>query len=170
MNLTRYTDYSLRVLTYLSVKPERPITIDEMAAAYGISANHLMKIVHRLGMRGYLRTLRGKKGGVLLGKPPERINLGEVVRWTEDRWDLVECFDPRTDRCRISPACRLRSALSRALNSFFATLDGYTLADLVRPPGALAVLLDGTGTGSSRRRRPAPETRTQQEKTKRRHS
>jgi Rrf2 family nitric oxide-sensitive transcriptional repressor len=140
MQLTRYTDYSLRILTYLAVHQEKLATIEEIASAYGISKAHLMKIVHQLGLAGYVETVRGRGGGLRLAQPPERIRIGDVVRDTE-AMPLVECFDPKTSHCRIEPVCDLRRALKKALEAFLRTLDGYTLADLVvRPRKSLARL------------------------------
>ena len=130
MQLTRYTDYSLRVLIYLAVHQEELATIDGIAKAYGISNAHLMKIVHQLGLAGYVETVRGRGGGLRLAQPPEKIRIGEVVRHTE-AMPLVECFDSKTSHCRIEPVCDLRAALKDALGAFLRTLDGYTLADLV---------------------------------------
>jgi Rrf2 family nitric oxide-sensitive transcriptional repressor len=144
MQLTRYTDYSLRVLMYLAVHKEELVTIEEIARAYGISKAHLMKIVHQLGLAGYVETVRGRGGGLRLAQPPERIRIGEVVRHTE-AMPLVECFDPKTSHCRIEPVCDLRGALKNALEAFLRTLDGYTLADLVvRPRKSLARLFAAT--------------------------
>lgn len=131
MQLTRYTDYSLRVLIYLAVHPNRLARIDEIAEAYAISRAHLMKVVHQLGLAGYIQTIRGRGGGMRLGRPPEKISVGEVVRHTEETMALAECFDPMTSQCRIEPVCGLRGALSDALRAFEQTLDGYTLADVV---------------------------------------
>lgn len=131
MRLTRYSDYSLRVLMYLAVRPEHRATIDEISAAYGISRAHLTKVVHDLGRAGLLETVRGRGGGLRLARTPEEIAVGDVVRRTEERMDLVECFDPATSQCRIESACGLRGALGEALDAFLAALDRYTLADLV---------------------------------------
>jgi Rrf2 family nitric oxide-sensitive transcriptional repressor len=131
MQLTRYSDYSLRVLIYLAVRPDALATIEEISRAYGISKAHLMKVVHHLGRAGFLNTVRGRGGGFSLARPPREISVGDVIRHTEDRMDLVECFDPDTSRCRIEPACGLRGVLEEALDAFLDTLDRYTLADLV---------------------------------------
>lgn len=147
MQLTRYSDYSLRVLMYLAVRPEYLATIEEISAAYGISRAHLMKVVHQLGRAGFLDTVRGRGGGVQLARAPEEIVVGRVVRHTEDRLAIVECFDPTTSQCRIEPACGLRGVLEEALEAFLETLDRYTLADLVaRRRGPLARLLTAPGS------------------------
>jgi Rrf2 family nitric oxide-sensitive transcriptional repressor len=140
MQLTRYTDYSLRVLIYLAVHREELATIEGIAKAYGISNAHLMKIVHQLGLAGYVETVRGRGGGLRLAQPPEKIRIGEVVRHTE-AMPLVDCFDPKTSHCRIEAVCDLRAALKDALEAFLRTLDGYTLADLVVRRKRLAQLL-----------------------------
>lgn len=131
MQLTNYSDYSLRVLIYLAVRETELATIEEIATAYGISKGHLMKVVHQLGLAGYVETVRGRGGGLRLARAPEQIRVGEVVRRTEGKMALVECFDPRESLCRIEPACGLRFVLKEALEAFLRTLDRYTLADLV---------------------------------------
>ncbi|HEX7787452.1 MAG TPA: Rrf2 family transcriptional regulator, partial [Methylomirabilota bacterium] len=131
MQLTRYSDYSLRVLIYLAVRPDQLATIEEIAQAYGISKAHLMKVVHQMGRAGFLETVRGRGGGFRLGRAPEDIRVGDVIRYTEDKMDLVECFDPETSHCRIEPVCGLRGVLEEALDAFLNALDRYTLADLV---------------------------------------
>jgi Rrf2 family nitric oxide-sensitive transcriptional repressor len=141
MRLTTFSDYSLRVLIYLGVHSERLATIDEIAHAYGVSENHLMKVVRHLAQRGYIETTRGKGGGMRLALSPEKINVGDVVRGTEENVTLVECFDKATSDCRIAPACLLKGILGRAMREFFAVLDGYTLADLlVTRPKLLGIL------------------------------
>lgn len=143
MRLTSFTDYSLRVLIYLGLRRERLATIAEIAAAYGISKNHLMKVVHHLGQQGYIDTLRGKSGGIRLARPPAEINLGELIRATEASTVLVECFAPDASECRIEPVCALRGILERSLKAFYAVLDDYTLADVLRNSDRLAALLRG---------------------------
>jgi len=131
MRLTTFSDYSLRVLVYLAVHRDRLATIAEIAQAYGVSENHLMKVVHQLAQRGHVETIRGKGGGMRLAQPPASINIGAVVRETEDNAAFVECFAPETSDCRIAPACQLRRIIGDAIAAFFATLDRYTLADVV---------------------------------------
>jgi len=140
MRLTTFSDYSLRVLIYLGVHPGELSTVAGIAQAYGISANHLTKVVHHLGQCGYVETVRGKGGGMRLAREPERINLGELVRATEEQ-RLVECFEAGTSTCRIESACALRGILGEALEAFFAVLDRHTLADLLRPERKLARVL-----------------------------
>ncbi|MBI2059988.1 MAG: Rrf2 family transcriptional regulator [Nitrospirae bacterium] len=141
MRLTQYTDYSLRVLIYLGLRGDHPSTIREIARSYGISRNHLMKVVHRLGQFGYVDTLRGRGGGIRLSRAAADIRLGEVVRKTEENWTLVECFDLASNTCRIDPVCSLKQAIGKALSSFYAVLDGYTLEDVLRRRKALSAML-----------------------------
>lgn len=131
MHLTRYSDYSLRVLMYLGLRRNELATIDEISKAYGISRTHLMKVVHELGRAGYLETVRGRGGGLRLAQDLDAIRVGDVVRHTEASMDLVECFESKTNTCRIEPACALNGVFAEALEAFLATLDGYTLEDLV---------------------------------------
>ncbi len=131
MQLTLYTDYSLRVLLYLAQKEDGPATISEIADFYGISRNHLVKVVHHLGTIGLLHTTRGKGGGVRLAKPPQDIRIGEVVRATEPHFHLVECFDPDAPTCSVLNDCRLKGVLREATHAFFQVLDDYTLADML---------------------------------------
>jgi Rrf2 family nitric oxide-sensitive transcriptional repressor len=142
MRLTSYTDYSLRILIYLGLcGPEELSTIEQISGAYGISANHLMKVVNRLGKLGYVETVRGRGGGLRLGLPPVEINIGQVVRQMEPDLAMVECFDREKGRCAIKPACRLKSVLEKALDGFLDVLDDYTLADLLINPAPLRELV-----------------------------
>ena len=127
MQLTRYTDYSLRVLLYLAVHADRLVTISEISDAYGISRNHLVKVVHELGGLGFVRTQRGKAGGMELARPAAEINVGDVVRHTEKTLTVVNCNTPL---CPIRPACELRDILFDARDAFLAVLDQHTLRDL----------------------------------------
>jgi len=141
MRLTTFSDYSLRVLIYLGLRNHRLSTIREIAAAYDISRNHLMKVVHHLASGGHVETVRGKGGGLRLARPPGEIRIGEVVRQSEQGATLVECFDPATSRCRIQRCCRLQGLFAQAAEAFFQVLDGYTLADLLEPREALQAAL-----------------------------
>lgn len=140
MRLTVFTDYSLRVLMYVAARTSRLTTIQEMATAYGISRNHLMKVVFELGRHGILETVRGRHGGIRLASPPENIRIGDVVRFTESGSALVECFGTGSG-CVIVAPCRLKGILNEALESFLAVLDGYTLHDLVHGNRGLARVL-----------------------------
>ena len=142
MKLTSFTDYSLRVLIYLAVDPSRRATIAEVAAVFDISENHLTKVVHLLGKESWLANVRGQGGGIELAQAPERIIVGQVVRATEGRPMPAECFGDDPDRCRIHRSCRLKGVLKEATDAFYAVLDRYTLADLVRNRVALAMILD----------------------------
>jgi len=148
MRLTVYTDFSLRLLIFLALKDEKLATIAEIAKAYGISKNHLMKVAHRLGLAGYVETTRGKGGGLRLARRPEDIVLGEVVRDTD--MALVPCFARTGAACAIFPSCELRAALGAAQNAFLAALDQRTLADLVRLRAPLRKLLAIEANGSAR--------------------
>ncbi|MDX1456679.1 MAG: Rrf2 family transcriptional regulator [Marinobacter sp.] len=130
MHITRYTDYSLRVLIYLSLQKDQLVTIQEISDSYQISKNHLMKVVHQLNKKGYIETIRGKNGGMRLLMAPEDINIGVFVRETEQDLELVECFSPGS-QCAITPVCGLKGIFSEALQAFLATLDKYTLADIL---------------------------------------
>ncbi len=132
MRLTLYSDYSLRVLLYLSHK-EETVTITELADFYKISRNHLVKVVHNLGINGFIVTSRGKHGGIRLARPAREITVGEVVRHTEPDFDLLECFNPQTDHCVISSTCSLKGVLFEARSAFINVLDRYTLADVAAP-------------------------------------
>lgn len=133
MRLTNFSDYALRLLMYAAARPDRLITIEETAETYGISRGHLMKVANQLVRAGFLKAVRGRAGGIGLAKRPNRIRLGEVMRATEPDFALVECFGP-DNRCLITPRCRLKGVLHEALGAFNATLDSYTLADLVLRP------------------------------------
>ena len=138
MQLTRYSDYSLRALIYLGLNGHRRCTTREIADAYGISESHLTKLIHRLGQRGFIATTRGKNGGLALAMPASEINLGEVFRATEGNCNLVECFAGREgNTCPIAGPCALTGVLETALQAFLDVLDGHTLADLLTPAPAL---------------------------------
>jgi Rrf2 family nitric oxide-sensitive transcriptional repressor len=141
MKLTAFTDYSLRVLIYLAADPNQRATIAEIAAAFGISENHLVKVVHFLGKRGWIDTVRGKGGGIQLAMAAAAINVGRVVRDTEGAAVPAECFLPAGGACAITPVCRLKNVLAEAVKAFYLVLDGYTLADIARNRQALAKVL-----------------------------
>ncbi|AOK52932.1 Rrf2 family transcriptional regulator [Burkholderia stagnalis] len=143
MRLTDFTDYSLRVMLYLAVRGEGLATIQEISDAYGISKNHLMKVVQRLGELGWVDTVRGRNGGLRLFPESTRLTVGQVVRETENDFALVGCFAggeaPRA--CVIEPQCRLKGVLAAARDAFFTELDRHTLGELAQPAAPLAALL-----------------------------
>lgn len=155
MRLTVYTDFSLRLLMFLALRGDKRSTIAEIAKAYGISKNHLMKVAYQLGLAGYVETVRGKGGGLRLARPAQDIVLGEVVRHTEPDMALVPCFEPDDTSCAIFPSCTLRGALSEARDAFLSALDRRTLADLIRPRVPLQKLLSVELTDRTDGRRPA---------------
>lgn len=136
MRFSAFSDYSLRVLMHLGSEPGRRATIGEIAAHHGISQAHLMKVVHQLALGGYIESLRGKGGGIRLGRDPAEIVVGEVLRRTESDLFLAECFSG-PGNCRLQGACHLQAVLDEALQAMFLVLDGYTLADLLPPAVAL---------------------------------
>jgi Rrf2 family nitric oxide-sensitive transcriptional repressor len=140
MKLTLLTDYALRVLMYVATKEEGLTTIHEIAEAFDISQTHLMKVVHRLGQQNYLENVRGKNGGIRLGKRPEIITVGAVVRAMEEDLAVIGCLGS-ADFCRIQGVCVLKGALREATRAFLAVLDNYTLADLMAPRTRLAQTL-----------------------------
>ncbi|WP_448188845.1 Rrf2 family transcriptional regulator [Azospirillum sp. sgz301742] len=140
MQITRYTDYGIRVLTYCALKRDALATTQEIADRHGISGNHLVKVVQELSRLGYVDAVRGKGGGLRLARAPDAINLGELVRHLEDM-ELVECF-ASGNACRVTPACRLKGILGEALAAFIGVLSRYTLADVVAAPAEMARLLD----------------------------
>jgi Rrf2 family nitric oxide-sensitive transcriptional repressor len=131
MQITSYTDYALRVLIYLAGSPGKQATITEISDFYNISRNHLVKVVHQLGGKGFVITIRGKGGGFLLQRPPEMISIGEVVRSMETHFNWVECFDPAKQHCRLLPSCGLKQLLGRAGDAYLKVLDTATLADVL---------------------------------------
>jgi len=152
MRLAEYTDYTLRVLMYCAVHPQRRVTIAELAEHHGVSKNHLMKIVNDLARQGVLETTRGRGGGLRLLKPPAEIRVGDVVRSSETDFRLVECFDGRTNACSLTSSCRLKGVFRAALQAYFRELDGATLADIAGP----APPIRGSGAASRRGRTVVP--------------
>jgi Rrf2 family nitric oxide-sensitive transcriptional repressor len=141
MHLTKYSDYSLRLLIYLAVHTERPVSIGEVSRAYRISPHILVKVVQQLIAEGLVTSVRGRLGGLRLTRRPEDINVGEIVRRTESNWTLVECFDRQTNTCPIEPACGLKNVLKRAQRAFVTVLDNHTLADFMPRAPELKQLL-----------------------------
>ncbi len=135
MRLTAYTDYTLRTLMYLGLNRDRLATIKDIAELHGISKNHLMKVVHQLGLSGMVQTVRGRNGGLKLNQDPAQINLGAVVRKTETDFFMAECFDRTKNACVYSPNCALKGVLSSATAAYLEVLDGVTLANLLNADG-----------------------------------
>ncbi|HKT76133.1 MAG TPA: Rrf2 family transcriptional regulator [Sphingobium sp.] len=165
MQLTRHTDYALRVLIHLAVSPTNRATIGEIADAYDLSRNHLMKVVHQLGQGGFLDTQRGRNGGFSLARSPDQISVGAVIRHTEPDMNLADCGS-----CLLRPACGLSGILKAAIAAFLAVLDQHSLADAARDKAGLAALIaalpspafqvnddDGVGASSSASLRPRPD-------------
>ena len=140
MHLKRYTDFSLRVLIYLGLHRDRLVTIAEIASAFDISRNHLMKVAQSLTASGFVRSVPGKNGGLALARNPADINLGQVIRLMEGNFDIVECFNPDANTCRILPVCNLKALLHDATDRFLESLDQYTIQDLLKRKGALSRL------------------------------
>lgn len=141
LRLTLYSDYSLRVLIYLGIKGNQLSTIQEIADHYHISKNHLMKVTYDLAQYGFIETVRGRGGGIRLKVEPKEINIGKLVRHTEEDFHIVECFDRNNNLCKISPSCQLKHVLYEALQAFLQVLDQYTLADFLHSREELAELL-----------------------------
>lgn len=136
MRLTQYTDFALRLLMLLALEPDELHTVEEAARRYEISRHHLTKVAQRLVQTGFVISLRGRRGGLRLALPPQDINLGAVVRATEDNFALVECFDKGRNQCVVTPVCGLRGPLENALHAFLCELDRHSLADLFKNPGS----------------------------------
>ncbi|HRH04832.1 MAG TPA: Rrf2 family transcriptional regulator [Burkholderiaceae bacterium] len=132
MRLTDYTDYTLRVLMFCALYPERSVTIAELADSHAVSKNHLMKIVNDLSRQGLLQTTRGRGGGLRLLKPASDICIGDVVRQTETDFRMVECFDKSHNECTLTSHCQLKQVFHTALQSYLAELDKFTLADVTQ--------------------------------------
>ncbi|HKR16594.1 Rrf2 family transcriptional regulator [Rhizorhapis sp.] len=144
MRLTLFTDYSIRVLLYLGARPDRLCSIAEVARGYGVSQNHMMKVVNELVRSGYVESVRGRFGGIRLARAPEEINIGTVIRHTEDGFDLLDCGN-----CVIAPACGLTGVLKEAVGAFLKVLDAYSLADLLQRRTDIAQLLGPVAPASA---------------------
>jgi Rrf2 family nitric oxide-sensitive transcriptional repressor len=142
MRMTKHTDYAIRLLLLLALRSPELVTIQEVAIKYGISKNHLMKVAHKLVQENYVKSVRGRNGGLLLARAPELIEIGSLVRATEATSVLVECFRAETNTCIITPACGFRTVLEEALAAYMSVLDSYTLNDLMSKRNSLAGFLD----------------------------
>lgn len=140
MQLTQFTDYSLRALIYIALRKDL-CTINDIAHAYAISSNHLLKIIHNLSKMGVIKTIRGKSGGIMMAQNPSDINLGELVMKLEPHFDLVPCFNKEKANCCIAPACKLKRILFEAKERFLMVLNQYTLSDILDNQEALKGLL-----------------------------
>jgi Rrf2 family transcriptional regulator, nitric oxide-sensitive transcriptional repressor len=141
LTLTKFSDYSLRLLIYLGLHEDRLVSVGEISRAYRISPHIMVKVVQHLVEHGLIASVRGRNGGLRLNKRPVEINVGWVIRRTEPGWDLVECFDAVSNTCPIDGACGLKGALKRAQRAFLDELDDHTLADFLPRAPALARLL-----------------------------
>lgn len=150
MRLTSYTDYALRTLMYLAANRDRLVTIQDIADLHGIAKNHLTKVVHQLGLLGLVDTVRGRNGGLMLGREPGAINIGEVVRSTETDFLMAECFDENNQGCAYSAACRLKNVLGEATAAYLRVLDSVTLENLMQKPQSTAPLLQPIRVQKSR--------------------
>lgn len=140
MHLTAHTDYAMRILMFAASRAQKAdesrFSVEMVSAAFAISRNHAMKIVQRLANAGYLRSIRGRGGGLVLGKSAESLRLGQLIRFLEQDQTLVACFGDK-ETCRIGGQCVLQGALQTALNAFYHSLDSLTLADLVLRPALM---------------------------------
>ena len=136
MRLTSYSDFSLRVLIYLATHRGRVVSTEEISKAYGISNNHLVKVVNNLGHHNFLKVKRGRHGGIMLDREPSEINVGAVLRASEPDFFLAECFGPG-NQCPIASACRLKGLLAEARDAFMNVLNSRTLADLIDDGAAI---------------------------------
>jgi len=155
MKVTMHTDYALRMLIFLAVHEDKPVKVSDVAEAYRLSRNHLLKVALTLGKLGYVKTARGRSGGISLGRPATEINLGAVLRAMETDFALVDCMKAGGPGCAIAPACRLKGVFAQALHAFLAVFDGYTLAEITKDRTVLTILLnerqtrEGTADGHS---------------------
>ncbi len=143
MRLTSYTNYALRILMFCALHPDKLVRVQDISQSYGISRAHLLKATRQLGQLGYLENVRGRTGGIRLGKSPETIIVGEVVRHTEELDEFVECFNDSKNTCPLIGVCKLSVLFRTGLRAFFAELDKVTLADLVSHPAPLLNRLAG---------------------------
>ncbi len=141
MRMTLHTDYALRLLIYVAARPDRMCTVNDIALAYQLSRNHLVKVAQTLRDIGLLETNRGRSGGIRLARTASEISIGALVRATEEDFSIAECMQAKSWACAISPACRLKGMLHEALAAFLEVLDKYTLADIMRNRDDLAPLL-----------------------------
>lgn len=140
MQLTQFSDYSVRLVLYLATHADRLVSVQEVSRAYRVSPHHMVKVVQRLVDNGIVASVRGRRGGLRLSRRPEEINLGRLVRLTEPHFDLVECFDKQTNTCPIDAVCGLKGVFHHAQRAFLDILDQHTLAEfLPRAPALIRV-------------------------------
>ena len=137
LHLTQYSNFTLRTLQLVAVRAPEIVTVDDVARAHRISKAHLVKVAGELARRGYIETIRGRRGGMRLGRPADQITVGEIIRWTEAPLELVECFNPETNTCPLLGACHLSRGFQRALRAFLSVLDDLTIADIALNRDAL---------------------------------
>lgn len=141
MQLTLFSDYALRTLLYLGSHPGQVVPSSQISDAFDVSSDHMAKVTKWLAQQGYVSAQRGKSGGLTLAREPASIRIGQLVSETEPHMDLLECFNRETNRCPLTPACKLKRALMEARSAFVAALDAYTLADLLSNRAQLVQLL-----------------------------
>lgn len=142
MQLSKFTDYSLRVLIYTAARHPDKVSITELAEVYNISRNHLVKVVNQLAHLSYLETSRGRGGGILLGQAAEDIVIGDVIEAVEPGFDMAECFRLGSNHCRLTPVCRLKGIMNDAKSAFLQELSRHTLADVVGEPEVIIAALE----------------------------
>jgi Rrf2 family nitric oxide-sensitive transcriptional repressor len=149
MQLTQFSDYSLRLLLYLAAHGDRVVPLTEVSSAYGISHHHLVKVAQRLIAEGFVSSVRGRTGGIRLNRDPKEINVGRLIRLTEPNFHMVECFDRDANTCPITSACGLKGALHAALDAYIRVLDQYSLADFLPSREPLLRLWRGAAAGGT---------------------
>jgi Rrf2 family nitric oxide-sensitive transcriptional repressor len=157
LRLTQYSNFALRTLQFVALRAPEIVTVEEVARAHRISKAHLTKVAYELSRRGYVETIRGRKGGMRLARPAEDITVGEIIRWTEAPLELVECFNPETNRCPLQGLCHLSRGIQRALRAFLSVLDDLTVADIALNRNALLGRLErSSAAGESESERETP--------------
>ena len=131
MYLSKFTDYSFRILMYLGNNPDKLSTVDELSSILGLSTHHVKKIVYKLSKNNYILSLKGRNGGIKLGMDPKDINLGNLLEITEDNLDILECFSIENNTCSLNNCCKLKPIINDALESFKLELSKYTLDDIL---------------------------------------
>jgi Rrf2 family nitric oxide-sensitive transcriptional repressor len=130
LQLTQKTDYAIRTLVFLALHRTRRVPAREVSEAFGISYHHVVKAIQILVSEGWVDSKNGKGGGLELKREPETLSLGEVVRVTENHFNMLECFDPETNTCCLFKVCAIKGAIKKAQLAFLKTLDNITLAQV----------------------------------------